>query len=363
MMKDMVINQTRSRENKIDDSDLFDTTIGYDEEVGIRLTPGLSEADIGLANMLYHLFNELWGVCVVKGDPGAGKDLFGNWLAYTIKRLFPTKRILRDEKPRWLFGEYAALFNDQVLSDELRKMRAVAKGDIAEDEDAGGYLKALEKAADQWVTKEGMVLLKHSLLYLTEYWRYCYNRNPHDPMNKTMGGIHKEKRHLDCLIVGTVQLTTELDKKTCLPWIDWQVTCTRSASNKTGFIYYVQKVKYERRIDVLVPYGRITTIPVDAGKPRSYLGDGKIHLKKSDYEPENEEERIVLDVIKAGYDTYDGIVGLLESDGDMSEREVLDTLKELSFRKNKRVIDYACFYRIYNSKSAPQMKTAIRVEE
>jgi len=358
---DMVANSTRMRETRIDDSELFDTTIGYDEEVGIRLTPGLGEADVELANMLYHLFNELWGVCVVKGDPGTGKDVFGNWLAHTIKRLFPSKRILRDEKPRPLFGRYDALFNPDVLRDELNKMKEIAKG--FRDKDDVAYDEALLKAAEDWVTKDGKVLLKNSLLYLTEYWRYCYNREAHNAMNKTMGGIHKEKRHLDCLIVGTVQLTSELDKKTCLPWVDWQVTCTRSASNKTGFVYYVQKVKYERRLDVLVPYGAVTTIAVDAGKPLSYLGDGKITLRipknRQMYEPVNEEERIVLDVIKAGYDTYDDIVELLETEADMSEREVLDTLKELTFRKKKRAIDYPCIFRIYNSKSAPQFDTRV----
>jgi len=348
---------------EIDGSDLYDNTIGYDDEVGVRLASGLSEEDIKRATMLYHLFNELWGVCIVKGDPGTGKDLLGNYLSHSIKRFFPHKRILRDEKPRELFGEYAGQFNEQVLKKELKIMKAIAKGDKATSEDSITYGEALEKAADQWVTDAGEVLLKNSVLYLTEYWRYCYNREPHAPMNKTMGAIHKMKRHLDCLILGTVQLPSELDKKTCLPWIDWQATCTRSTSNKTGFVYYIQKVKYERRLDILVPYGKTTIIPVDAGKPRSYLGDGKIQLKKPYYEPVNEEERIILDVLKSGYDTYEGIVGLLESDGDMSEAEVLDTLKELSFRKNKRAINYPCFFRLYNSKSAPQINTQIRAEE
>ena len=207
------------------------------------------------------------------------------------------------------------------------------------------------------------MLLKNSFLYLTELWKYCYNREPHNPMNKTMGAIFKVKRHLDCLVVGTVQLPTELDKKTCLPWVDWQVTCTRSVTNKTGFIYYVQKVKYDRRLDVLDILGKPFPIAVDAGAPRSYLGDGKIHIRKVEYLPETEEERIVLDVIKAGVDTYDGIVELLEADGDMSATEVLDTLKELKFRKHKRVVDFPCFFGLFNSKSAPQIKTKIRVEE
>jgi hypothetical protein len=341
--------------NFVLNDDLFDETAGYDDETGVRFAEGLTVEERQQATVLYRLFNELWGVCIVAGDPGTGKDLFGNYLAYKIKRYFPWKRILRDEKPRKLFGAYAGLFNETVLRDDLHRMRELAKGKsvVAIDE-------VMEKAADKWVTDSGQVLLKNSLLYLTEYWRYCYNREPHNPMNKTMGAVHKVKRHLDCLVVGTVQLPSELDKKTCLPWVDWKVTCTRSATNKTGFVYFIQKVKYDPRLDMLVPLGQPFPIAIDAGKPRAYLGDGKIHLRRPNYRPETEEERIVLDVIKSGIDTYDGIVNLLEEDGDMSESEVLSTLKELKFRKYKRALDYGCFFGLFNSKSAPQIRTALK---
>jgi len=336
--------------------DLYDTTAGYDEEIGVRLPSGLSPEDVQRATILYNLFNGLWGVCIVVGDPGSGKDLFGNYITYRVKIYFPWKRILRDERPRELYGPYAGLFNEEVLQVELAKMRAVAKGAGATQVDA-----VMEKAADVWVTSKGVVLLKNSVLYLTEYWRYCYNREPHNPMNKTMGGIHKQKRHLDSLIIGTAQLATELDKKTCLPWVDWRVTCARSRVNKTRFTYFIEKVKYDHRMDMLIAISKPFSISFDAGKPRSYIGDGKVVIlpKRGGYHPETEEERIVLDVIKAGADTYESIVDLLETEGDMSEWEILATMKELKFRRAKRVIDYPCDFSIYNSKSAPQMRSSV----
>jgi len=100
----------------------------------------------------------------------------------------------------------------------------------------------------------------------------------------------------------------------------------------------------------------------DAGKPRTEMGDGKIVIRRQNYRPETEEERIVLDVIKAGVDKYEDIVALLETDGDMAEDEILGTLKELKFRKNKRAVDYGCYFGLYNSKSAPSLKTGIRTE-
>ncbi len=369
--------------------DLFDSSAGYDEEVGVQLATGLSPEEVHRATILYNLFNGLWGLCIVVGDPGTGKDLFGNYIAYRLKRYFPWKRIMRDERPRPLFGPYAGLFNEEVLRDELLRMRDLAKGTSTVKVD-----EILERAADDWVTKEGAVLLKNSVLYLTEFWRYCYNREPHNPMNKTMGGIHKQKRHIDCLILGTVQLPTELDKKTCLPWIDWRVTCTRSGVNKTRFTYFIEKVKYDRRLDILISTSKPFSISFDAGKPRSYIGDGKIVIacghnrcpewrqcnvrptgaqnvagipgcskRFAWYDPDTEEERIILDMIKAGINTYDEIIQTLEEDGDMSEWEVLSTLKDLKFKRTKRAVDYPCDFSTYNSKSAPNMATTVKVAE
>jgi len=343
---------------KIDPVDLFDEMAGYDDDTGVKFADGLSLEEKKQAVTLYRLFNELWGICLVLGAPGLGKDQFGNYLSYKIKHYFPWKRVLRDEKPRKLYGAYAGLFNEAVLSEDLARMRQIAKG--------VGITRvgeALDKAADDWVTGSGQVMLKNSVLYLTEYWRYCYNREPHNPMNKTMGAIHRMKRHLDCFVIGTgAGDESELDKKTCLPYIDWKVTCTRSVNNKTGFVYFVQKVKYDRRLDMLTPVSKPFPIAVDAGKPRSDLGDGKIVIRQSNYRPETEEERIVLDVIKAGGDTYEEIVEFLGAEGDMSEGEVLETLKELKFRKSKRAIDYPCYFGLFNSKSAPQLKTALKME-
>ena len=353
-----------------DDSDMFDNTAGYDDESGIRFAPGLTDIERKQATSLYRLFNGLWGVCIIKGDPGTGKDLFGNYLTYKLKKFFPHKRIVRDEKPRRLFGRYDGFFDEYTIVGDLKRMTAIAKGANGKEEEDDGTEdnpevtgKRLERAADDWVKGAGKVLLKNSVTYLTEFWRYCYNREPHSPMNKTMGAIHKVKRHLDALVIGTTQLTEDLDRKTCKPWIDWRVTCTRSAVNKTGFTYFVEKVKYDKRLDILVPIGQPFPIRVDAGKPRGDMGDGKIVIIKPGYRPENEEERIILDVLHAGIDTYESLVNFMLVNGDMSENEILTTLKDLSFRPRKHVVDYPCYFRLYNSKSAPQLKTSLRIQE
>lgn len=360
-------------------SDLFDYSLGYDEDISVRFAAHLSSAEREEASLLYQLFtppNEavgLWGLCVVVGAPGNGKDTFGNILTYKLKRFFPHKRTLRDERPRPLYGEYAGLFNEAVIQDDLTKMREVAKGGGIAD-----YNAALEKAADKWVTEQGEVLLKHSVLYLTEFWRYCYNREPHNPMNKTMGGIHKQKRHLDTLVVGTAQQVSDLDRFTCLPWVDWQVTCVKSVANITGFVYYVDRVRWDKRRRVLVPLNPVSqTFPIawDAGKPRVDLGEGRVTLRRPRYRPETEEEGIVLTVIK---DIAEGgnavtaritdVVDYIEEHGDMSEEEVLETIKLLRFAKDatgqpKRVVTFPCFFDLFNSKSAPQMRSSLKIKD
>lgn len=339
-----------------DKEDLFDNTPGYDDETGVKFAPGLSKEERRQATLLYRIFNELWGVLIVKGAPGAGKDLFGNFLSFTLKRFFPHKRILRDEKPRELYGEYDGLFNEKVLAEDLDKMKLVAKGK--------GILninQAMEDAATDWVTTKGEVMLKNSVLYLTEYWKYCYKREPHKPMNKTMGAIHKVKRHLDVLIIGTVQMTEDLDKYTCLPFVDWEAVCTRNKTHPSRYTFYIYKVKWVANREMLVPTSKSYSITFDAAKPISYLGDGKIKVLKNKYSPETEEERVVLEALKSGINEYDSLVEILEEYSEVTEEETLDTLIDLKFNKRKRAIDYPNWYGIYNSKSAQQIDTSLKI--
>lgn len=351
------------------DEGLFDESAGYEDDTGVKLAPGLSLQERKQAVLLYRLFNELWGLCIVRGDPGTGKDTFLNWFLYTCKRFFPDKRILRDEKPRKLFGPYAGLFNEERIKEDLDQMRSVARGTRNNSGGSrfdGTYMASLEASADKWANSErAKVLLQNSVVGLSEYHKYVYNREPHNPMNKTMGAIHKMGRHFDTLIVGNTQLESDLDKKTCKPFINWRVACTRSQRDSTRYTFILEKVKYDKRMDLLIPVGRPFAFPVDAGKPRSYIGDGKIVIKKPEYKPETEEERIVLKCIRAGLDTYEELMAFLNEAGDMSEFEVLSILKELSLKlpgkRPKFCLDYPCIYKIFNSKSAPNLRTNIQI--
>lgn len=337
---------------------LFDDSAGYDDDSGVRLAEGLTEDERHEATLLYHLFNELMGIILVLGDPGAGKDTFGNWLQFTLKRYFSWKRFVRDEFPRSTFGEYDGVFDDNFIIEQLSTYRKIAKGKIKELEEDEDH------SIDKWFEESGQALLDNSVTYLTEFWRYCA-RQHQKTINKTMGGIFKMKRHLNLLVIGTGQIAADLDPKNCLKWIDWRVTCVKSNRVVGGFTFIVQKVRYDRHMDELVPIGRPFPISIDAAKPRAFIGDGKIKIRKPKYLPETEEERIVLDVLKTGIDTYDELVDFIETHGDMTEEEILATLKHLRFGKSrgrlKYIIEYNCYWTIYNSRSAPQLTTSLKI--
>ena len=132
------------------------------------------------------------------------------------------------------------------------------------------------------------------------------------------------------------------------------------------YTFILEKVKYDKRMDMITPIGRPFAIPVDAGKPRSYMGDGKIIIKRPSYRPETSEEAIVLEAIKAGLDNYEELVCFLEDAGDMAEYEVLATLKGLCLklpgRRPKFTLEYPHIYGLFNSRSAPNLKTNIKIE-
>jgi hypothetical protein len=334
----------------LDKSELFDYSGGYERDRNIVINENISEWHYEEAIRYYNLFNELWGLAVFSGLPGNGKDTLGNYLSWVIYRAFPDKKLLRDEKPRELFGVYDGLFNETVLNEDLARMRESTKDikTLTEKDEV------LEKAADEWV-KSHEVLLMKSILYLTEYWRYCYKREPHNPMNKTMGGIHKMKRHLQVLIFGTIQIMSDLDKFTCLPFIDWEIKCQKSANNPTGFIYRIFKCDYHPISGLRTSRKHVDVLRLDGAKPVTDLGK-PITIINNDYKAYKQEVKI-LDAIKSGITTYEDLLSEVKlKKGDDS---ILSILKHL-FLRRPQVIDYGCWFNVYNSRSTPQIKSKVK---
>lgn len=348
--------QVKSKDEIIED--LFDRTSGYDDEPDVQFDGSLPSWLLDEALMLYKKFNGLWGLAIFTGPPGAGKDTVGNYLSYILHKAFPATKLLRDEKPRELFGMYDGLFNRDVLNKELGNMQLMAKEGKSFQEK--GIL--LEKAADEWVTSQGSVKLKNSILYLTEYWNYCYNRDPHNPMNKTMGAVHKVKRHFHTLILGTVQLTSDLDRFTCLPFVDWEIRCHKSAyPGVCNYLMYRCQwdAARERLLRSAVP---IYIMRVDGAEPVDYLGE-PIKIIDEAYTGSKDENK-VLDAVRAGNNTWESLNidcrivqrhGILKEEYLKENKRVLkETLRGLYLMKPPVVV-YGCWFRLFNSKSPVQI--------
>jgi hypothetical protein len=350
--------KTKINENKIESEDiaidpsyrpdLFDYSGGYESQPDIEIADNVSDWIRAEAIRFYNLFtippnNKLCGLAVGSGDVGQGKDLLFNYIDWVCNKAFTNKKILRDEKPRDIFGIYDGLFNPEVLDDTLVKMKELTKGNKIPISTRNALL---DQMADEWVTENGAVMLRDSVLYLTEFWKYHDLRKPFNPMNNMLGGVHKLKRHFRILVLGTIQLITDLDKRRCLPFIDWRIICRRSQIVSTGFIGYVFKFSYNINNNrITMSNMPIDTIAVDGAKPVDEIGK-PFTILKPEYKGDRYEQKLI-DAIKSGVVTYADLKNEVKYKGK-NKPKLVKVIKRLFMQK---VIDYGCFFVIYNSQS------------
>lgn len=172
------------------------------------------------------------GTMLVTGERGSGKDLFAFSTAFLNKYYFG-RRILFDTPPRQAFGDYVP-FDAGVMMREINKMaKASGVEGITATNDQNEYEEFIEEAVKDWALEgEGYVLLKNSVLYLSELKRYCYKRNPHNKFNKFIGSINSIVRHLDMLVIGTHVYENEIDKYTYLQYANIRARCSWCVSRE-----------------------------------------------------------------------------------------------------------------------------------
>ena len=333
--------------------DFFDYEPGYDDNSSLHIKENIPEWQYEEAVRYFALFQELWGLVLISGERGFGKDLLLNYLAWITYRSFD-KKLLRDEKPRELFGLYDGIFNEEVLSDQINKMNAEAKGLKTWTEKD----ELMSRIAEEFVmSKEAQDLFSNSILALTEYWKYVYKREPHKPMNKTMGAIHKMLRHYPSIIFGSIQIISDLDKYTCHPFINYEIRANRSQTNRTGFIYMVYKCKYHQTSGVNISPYPIDVIKLDGARPVTELGM-PIEIIDSGYVGSKVEMKL-LDAIRSGVVTFEDLVREVKY-RRRDDTTVLKVLKYLFMHKPK-VINYGCWFNIFNSRSKPQISGSKRI--
>jgi hypothetical protein len=213
------------------------------------------------------------GVMFVTGKARQGKDLFVMTLGKLNKRYFG-RRILLDVKPRRLFGEYT-YFNPRIMMMEINKMARLSGVGEVDEADLDKPLRGKQedefvKAAYEWIDKNE-VMFKGALVYLSELRRYCYNRNPHNRVNKFVGALATQWGHLDMLLVGAHIQEHEIDQWTFLGNVNLWVTCSWSLTRLNTTDVKVRRGIYESEVghfDVTLPP---ILYRVDGGVPREFL--------------------------------------------------------------------------------------------
>lgn len=155
------------------------------------------------------------GVMLITGKAGSGKDLLGHSIAYMNKYYFG-RRVLLDSPPKKAFGEYT-LFNTSVMMKEIDKMAKSSRAELTDNE--------MQDINLEWI-EQNQTMFRGAVLYLQELKRYCYNRNPHNPVNKFIGSLCTVWRHLDLLIIGTHIQKHEIDQYSFLYYVSHWAKCT-----------------------------------------------------------------------------------------------------------------------------------------
>jgi hypothetical protein len=137
-----------------------------------------------------------------------------------------------EKKPRLLFGKYIP-FNQRILMNEFKRLDENYKtGEISVGRDFAQWSKhkdRLNPLMERWLG-DNDDLFYNTGIGLNEFWRYFYNRAPHNPMNKAISPLFKRYRHHNMLVLGITPHKEELDVKSCLQYATHEVRCSQTAS-------------------------------------------------------------------------------------------------------------------------------------
>lgn len=258
----------------------------YDLEPGIEEAPAVNSdlTDAELAEVEFYSQLKA-GVMVITGEPGSGKETFMHFLLWKLKTLFKDYRILLDRKPRIRFGSYVP-FNEEILMDEFKGMSdryRSGKSDLKRD--FARYSKKKEiinQIVDTW-RENNDDLFYNAGIGLAEFWRYFYNREPHNPMNKTVAPLLRRYRHWNLLVIGTTPDIDELDEKSCLRRLTHEVRAQQTTEKGVHVYTIYRRRQFAGRSMIEVAVDPIMLV-VNAAAPRKRLGGGCIYDLFNSYE-------------------------------------------------------------------------------
>lgn len=261
------------------------------------LNDGLNDSEIEEAA----LYSQLrYGVILVTGEPGAGKDTFMHFLLWKLKTLFKGYKVMLDRKPRILFGSYIP-FNMEILENELqRSFEKSMTGKTHTELDFAKYTgdikrkKKINSIIDNWRDKN-KALFDNTAIGLTELWRYFYNRRPNNIMNYTMQPLLKRYRHYHSLIIGTTPHENELDIKSYLSWVTHVAVCSQTRQKGLHSITIHSGRSYLGN-QVLTVASKPFTMYLDALQPKERLNGDIVYNLFNSYEQDEFSPRTKIKV-------------------------------------------------------------------
>lgn len=267
----------------------------YSEGIySVEINEGLDEWEVEDAFKLIKMikgngpFLGIAGNMLISGGMRQGKGLFGNVLAWKIKRYFKFKRVFRDDHPQPLFGPYD-FFNEETVMEDIAKMSEAAEAIPTESKKAKDKL-AISKAATQWKDDYGGAKMQNAVMLKDEFWKDMGRRRGMSVMNLILSGLMKTTYHLDMLIIGIIQTYRDLDRYSCLPWVNLHAKCTWSDTlpdtTEVKF-WHVKWNEYKQKLIPVPPTDkRPRTIYLNGGIPRKELDGGSyFHIFRSKSAP------------------------------------------------------------------------------
>jgi hypothetical protein len=149
-------------------------------------------------------------------------------------------------------------------------MAKEAQTEGASDEETD---KIVVNASEKFIERNE-VLFQGAVIYLSELKRYCYNRNPHNPVNKFVGSLCTVWRHLDCLIIGTHVQKHEIDRYSFLEYVTHWAKCSWSLTRPDTTDVTITRGAFIGASGVYDVAAKPIILHVDGGKSRSLL-EGK----------------------------------------------------------------------------------------
>lgn len=258
----MVVAERVLPDSYYDDTDLENL---YEIPVTIENPTRIQRKEIEFLKTLYR------GIMLVTGKPRSGKDLFGTSFTY-LNKLYFGRPVMLDFKPKRLFGEYIP-FDPKVLIQEINIMAKASAIHVSGDLEEAMSLKEedyFNNSSKEWL-ENNETRFKNAILYLSELKRYCYNRNPHNRINKFIGSLCTIHGHLDLLILGTHVQAHEIDQYTYLNYVTFWAKCNWSLTRPNTTNVLISRGTYlteQGSFDVSL---KPVLYHVDGGMPRSFL--------------------------------------------------------------------------------------------